>query len=231
MDLRNNCMDSDFEGLNELHKQADACMNAGDFKGALGVARQIQRLGEYPYTSYIVSGLLIDIGSALDKEEIILEGIGLLEKRFNDIATDERLAATASYNRANGYYALYAIKRRRSTFAYFSKTIELDKARHYFRKALEFNSVDPHFVSQIWVNLGNCFDNVGRVIEALDCYEKALKYEPPHSMALGNKGVAIFSYANVAGEHQGAFLKEAYSLISQALRVGVNYQSIPYFSH
>jgi hypothetical protein len=56
--------------------------------------------------------------------------------------------------------------------------------------------------NRIWANLflfsvnaGNCLDNIDRNIEALDYYEQALKYEPNHGMAIGNKGVGLFSYA------------------------------------
>jgi len=34
------------------------------------------------------------------------------------------------------------------------------------------------FLSQIWTNPGNCFDYLGRVVDALECYEMALKLNP-----------------------------------------------------
>jgi hypothetical protein len=48
-------------------------------------------------------------------------------------------------------------------------------------------------------------------------------------MALGNKGVGLYNYAMAIGEHQGTFLIEAYSLISQALKLGVNSEAVSHF--
>ena len=90
---------------------------------------------------------------------------------------------------------------------------------------------DSFTTSQIWVNLGNCFNTLGRVLDALECYEKAIALEPNHGMALGNKGAGLYYYATVAGEHQGTFLREAYSLLAQAFEKGVNTEAVPYFNN
>jgi hypothetical protein len=66
--------------------------------------------------------------------------------------------------------------------------------------------------------LGNCYDHLGRVVEALECYDKALKLEPDFGMALGNKGKALWYYADLCGEHQGTYIIEAYSLLKSAQR-------------
>lgn len=58
---------------------------------------------------------------------------------------------------------------------------------------------------------------MGRAVEAQDCYTEALKLNPEHGMALGNKGQGLFFYAALSGEHQGTILKEAYTLLSQAI--------------
>ena len=80
------------------------------------------------------------------------------------------------------------------------------------------------------VNLGNCFDESGRVVDALECYDEALKSKSDHGMALGNKGMALSYYALVAGEHEGTFMLEAYYLLSKALELGVPFESTGYFS-
>lgn len=213
----------------ELYKQASEKMDSSDFSNALRLTREIQSAGEDHFVSYIASGLLIDIGSALSSEEIITEGIDLLERDFKAIVYDEQYAVTAHYNLANGYSALFDLKRIEDPYAACFKETELASARFHYERALEYHSQDPMIISQIWVNLGNCFDTLGRVIDALECYEKALRWKQDHGMALGNKGIGLYSYAMVAGEHQGTFLIEAYSLISQALKQGVPIEKIPYF--
>ena len=219
----------ELDRLNELHQKAENSMDANDYNGTLEITRQILSLGEHPLTSYIASGLLIDIGSVLGKEEIVKEGIGLLEKDFDAIVKDKKLASSAFYNRGNGYYVLGALKRKIEPFSYFSKIEELNNARTFFRKALEYTSDSNITTSKIWVNAGNCLDNVGRVVEALDCYEQAIKYHPDHGMAIGNKGVGLFYHAHVAGDYQGTFIKESYYLISEALKIGVQPEAKTYF--
>ena len=216
--------------LNKFAEQAIQKMDAGDFDGALNLAYKIRSLGSDYLVSYTASGLLIDIGVGLVNEKIVKEGIELLERDFETIVHDNEYAPTAYYNLANGYYAVFQFKMKRDPYVAFLKETELDQARAYYRKALEYDLQDAMLISQVWVNLGNCYDSVGRVIDALECYEESLKHKADHGMALGNKGMALGYYAAVTGEHQGTFLVEAYSLLSQALRLGVPPETVGTFS-
>jgi hypothetical protein len=215
--------------LNEFLQQVTQKMDAGDFQDALDLTRKIQGLGSHYIVSYTVSALLIDIGVALGNEEMTKEGAELLQKDFEAIVHDGRNAPNAYYNRANGYYALFRFKKRSDSFVVCFRKTELDQAKGYYRKALEYDLQNPMLASQILVNLGNCFDHLGRVIEAVECYEEALKLKPEHGMALGNKGIALFYYARLTGGHQGTFLMEANSLLSQALKVGVPPEAVNVF--
>lgn len=216
--------------LQELAQKVIRRMESGDFEGALDLAYKIRTLGSDYHTSYIISGLLIDIGFGLGKEEIVKEGVELLQKDFESIVNREEYAPTAYYNFANGYYNLFCFKLMEDPNATFFRETELDLARAYYRKALEYDFQDVMLTSQIWVNLGNCFDTLGRVLDALECYEEALKWKPDHGMALGNKGIALSYYALVSGEHQATHLIEAYSLLSQALKLGVLPEAAETFS-
>jgi len=220
----------DIDQLNELGQQAIQKMDAGDFEGALNLAYKIKSLGSDYIVSYVVSGLLIDIGGGLGNEEIVKEGVGLLQKDFETIVRHERYAPTAYYNLANGYNGLFNFKMMRDPYIACFKETELEKAKLFYRKALEYDLQDPMLRSQIWVNLGNCFDHLGRVIEALECYDESMKWKRDHGMALGNKGQALLHYAVLSGEHQGTFIVEAYSLLSQALKLGVNPEAVSFFS-
>jgi len=216
--------------LHKLAQQAIQKMNAGDFDSALNLANKMRSLGSDYLVSYTVSGLLIDIGVGLVNERIVKEGIKLLEKDFKTIVHDDKYAPTAYYNLANGYVAVFQFKMRKDPYVPFLKETELDRARAYYRKALKYDLRDAVLMSQIWVNLGNCYDSLGRVIDALECYEESLKHKADHGMALGNKGIALCYYAVVSGEHQGTFLMEAYSLLFQALKLGVPPETINTFS-
>jgi tetratricopeptide (TPR) repeat protein len=210
----------------ELSVQADKKMNTGDLYGALEIAYRIKNLGPHYYVSYVVSGLLINIGNAQANEKITREGLELLEKDFETIIRHRNLVPYAYYNRANGYDALSHFRRMRDPYATCFEKTELDEAKSHYRKALEYEPKNVEFL----VNLGNCFDEIGRVIDALECYDEALKCKPDHGMALGNKGQALFYYAIVTGEHEKTFLLEAYSLLSKALKSEVTFESVSSFS-
>jgi tetratricopeptide (TPR) repeat protein len=220
----------DIDELNKYRQQATQKMGAGDFEGVLNLVRKIQSLGSHYIVSYAISGFLIDIGAAMGSEAITKEGVELLQKDIEAIVHCEGYAPTACYNLANGYSALFHFKKMSDPYIVCFKKTELDQAKVYYRKALEYDLQDPMLTSLIWVNLGNCFDNLGRVIDALECYEEALKWKPDHGMALGNKGLALFYYARLTSEHQGTFLVEAHSLLSQALKFGVLPEVVSNFS-
>ena len=228
----------EMDKLDTLSKQAREAMNSGNLDHALQLTKEIQSMTEY----YIVSasanrflvntgGLLIDIGNASGNQQTIQEGVDLLMENSERIATDDRYAAIAHYNIGNGYSALFDIRRKQEPLATCFMDTKLNLARNHYEKALKYQLEEPFTTSQIWVNLGNCFDALGRVLDALECYEKAIVLEPNHGMALGNKGIGLYYYATVAGEYQGTFLREAYSLLSQAFEKGVNTEAVPYFKN
>jgi len=216
--------------LNQLCQQAIQKMNASDFEGALNIANKLRSLGPHYVISHIASGLLIDIGTALEREDIVKEGVELLRKDFKAIISDEKIASSAYYNYANGVSALFRFKMVKDPYIGCFRETELDQAKAYYRKALSFAPKNSFSASEIWVNLGNCLDHLGRIFDALECYEEALRLKPNHGMALGNKGMALSRYAVLAGEHQRTFLLEAYSLLSRALKLGVPPEAVAGFS-
>ena len=106
----------DIDQLNELSQQAVQKMDAGDFKGALNLAYKIRSLGPHYVVSYTVSALLIDIGAALENEEMVKEGVELLQKDFEAIVRHEKYALDAYYNLAKGYSDLFNFKMMRDPY-------------------------------------------------------------------------------------------------------------------
>ncbi|MGD2092363.1 MAG: LA2681 family HEPN domain-containing protein [Candidatus Aminicenantes bacterium] len=212
----------DTEKLNELLKQAEEKYASGDYKEAHRLAIKVSELGEGPLISYYAGGILIDTGWILRDEEIVKKAVENLERDLKELEKRKDIAPSVYYNLANGCWTLYNFKRFKDPTACYLKPSELYKVRKYLLKAIELKPKGKKFLAQIWTNLGNCFDYLGRVVDALECYEMALKYKPDHGMAMGNKGIAFFYYANVTGSHQETFLYESYSLISDAIKLGVD---------
>jgi tetratricopeptide (TPR) repeat protein len=72
---------------------------------------------------------------------------------------------------------------------------------------------------QIYTNLGNLMDNIGRFIEGIEYRDEALNIDPKFGMALGNKGLSYIWYAPFlpSKKHQAFFYHEAYRLLKSAL--------------
>ena len=196
---------------------AEKLINEGNFTEALKITYQIRALGSTPLISYYASGLLINIGDCIGEKRFIEEGKALLEFHFKEIVTVEALSQSAHYNLANAYLFSSDLDYRSKLFLVGETA--LDVAKFHYREALKIgsNSLD---LAQVLVNLANCLDNLGRVVEALDYYDQALKINPKFGMALGNKAKALWIYADLCGEHQGTMVLEAYSLLKK-IKTGV----------
>jgi len=223
--------DLDRNKLDELCGLALQRIEESRYDEALGLARQIQSLGPHYYVSYLLSGLLIDIGNGLKRTEIIEEGRQLLQKDFEAISEHIELAPTSNYNLANANLFIFDLEMTKDpSLVLFSET-KLDSAKFHYQKALAYEPKDQMLVAQILVNLGNCFDNLGRVIDALECYDQSLRLKPDFGMALGNKGKALFNYAFLCGDHQGTYTLEAYSLLNSAKNSGIYTEAAAGFSY
>lgn len=220
----------DIKRVNWICQRVEKKMNAGDFLAALKDVRKIKNPDGHPYLSYMVSGNLIDVGNALEREDLVQEGVELLEKHKDTLLLDQHRKSTVLYNLGNGYDSLFLFENSREPLAAYFKSSKLNRVKEYYLEALACDeSGAPRRLSQIWTNLGNCFKKIGRVVEALECFEKALELDPYHGMAMGNKGVALSYYAHITGDHFGIFLNEAYYLLYQALELGVLPESRNYF--
>ncbi len=208
----------EMHNIDILSKQIEQAMDSGDIDYALQLAKEIQSIAKLRTAStgdsiFIInaSGILINVGNESANQEMIQDGIELLKGNLEKSVSDSRYASIAHYNLGNGYYSLFSVKRKQEPLAALFKDSDLNLARSHYETALEYKPEKPLLASQIWVNLGNCFDTIGRVLDALECYERAITLKPDHSMALGNKGIGLYIYARVAGEHQVMFLRELWS--------------------
>jgi tetratricopeptide (TPR) repeat protein len=74
-------------------------------------------------------------------------------------------------------------------------------------------------VCQILTNLGNALSAVGRIVEALEYWNRALQKIPSFPMALGNRGHGLSYYAGILYDvgHQHVFLQHAHADLSEVL--------------
>lgn len=98
------------------------------------------------------------------------------------------------------------------------------QAMFYFRKALELIDTkypDPNLILRILTNYANELDLVGRRIEALSIYRRALQIKPNFPMALGNYGRALEYYANMVNDpgHHESLHCYAYQSMKKVLEM------------
>ena len=76
---------------------------------------------------------------------------------------------------------------------------------------------------RITTNLGNVLDHVGRFVEAIELWDRALGEHPRFAMALANRGQALFWYARYVQDptQQAILLRESYRSYRTAAALGV----------
>lgn len=112
------------------------------------------------------------------------------------------------YDIANGYQTLYELAIQDNPINAYDDEATLRAAIKYFEKA----GSDPMALT----NFGNLYDYIGRPIEAIEYYNRAIKKDNKFGMALGNKAFALETLAPVSG-YQNVYLVKAYQLYMDAL--------------
>lgn len=95
--------------------------------------------------------------------------------------------------------------------------------RYAFNTIQNLRNDDPQTIllkCQIITNLANLLSNVGRIIEAIELWNRVLQINPAFGMALGNRGYGFLHYARVLYDkgHAKIFVKLAYNDFKQSLQ-------------
>ena len=151
----------------------------------------------------------------LDKAFLIAEGLDLDELRIND-----RL--NFYYFIANAWSTKRLINVQPKPNSWENVKDELSKELYHLRKCIsikEFENSSPEFQCQVFTNLGNLFQLVGRFVEAQEYWNLALKLIPDFHMALGNKARGLFEYARFLydSSHRNILVYHSYISIKKAL--------------
>lgn len=134
------------------------------------------------------------------------------------------------YYRANAWSVIREAKHANSSSFWEWDQPEVLREIFYLRSAVrasEFQSLEPFRQCQILVNTGNIFSHIGRPIEAIEYWNRALGVMPNFAMARGNLGMGLESYAIYLYDHghQIVILKEACRLLRSVTLQGVVWDS------
>jgi tetratricopeptide (TPR) repeat protein len=171
-----------------------------------------------------VAGFYIDIGDGLNDPNIVMNGITILENNKTKIFKVSReLEFTYWYDLGNGYASLYRIERKTIGFKYSLESIaNIQKSKNcYYKSSVllkdDVLKQDKEQIASLYTNLGNSFDNLGRNIEAIECFNLALTHFPDHPMALANKAKNYcFLIYFTEKENYSKLYYEAYWLLRKA---------------
>lgn len=86
-------------------------------------------------------------------------------------------------------------------------------------------------VCAIYTNLGNTLFQIGRFVEALEYWDRALIWKSDFGMALANKGYGLIHYAHLLHDegHAMRFLLQARETLRQALNLKIDPHVRPFF--
>jgi hypothetical protein len=144
-------------------------------------------------------GQLIDLSARLSRADGSRRAIQLCDslRLRQDIALSDEHSTLLLYFEANAWEPLVrtSLANPTAVWAWMDKAFENQIRRlRQAQRSPGFPKLNPFCRSQVHTNLGNALDFIGRFVEALECYECAVKAYPAHGMARGNLGICWARY-------------------------------------
>ncbi|PKD38164.1 hypothetical protein CWO84_23350 [Methylomonas sp. Kb3] len=135
--------------------------------------------------------------------------------------------ATLDFYTANVFSCLRQASNDRKDFAWANPNV--DNEIYFLRSALNYlrnsstREIGTDLKLRITTNLANVLNHVGRFTEAIEYWDQAISDIPEFSMAIGNRGMALFWYSRFIEdpETQALFLKSSRVAFCNALSLGV----------
>ena len=164
-------------------------------------------------------GDAIDWATNQGDEEVLKQADAVAESLIA-LAPDSPTAVDLAYFRANAWAALRYIHAPDN--AWDREGLEAQGEILHLREAAyhpAFGQIDPMRQCQIDTNLGNLLSHVGRFVDAVSCWDRAIARLPRFAMALGNRGYGLSFYARALYDpgHAGIMLLAACDNLSAAL--------------
>jgi len=170
-------------------------------------------------------GILIDTSSVLNKKDGLYLSIRLSVKLMARELNDKQLC-DLYYFLSNAWSDLRRLSRGEDGQDWNWEQEEMEYEIIYLRKALNsdgFSKLPKSRRCEIFTNLGNLMDRIGRFVEGAEYRNNALEIIPSFAMARGNMGIGFYHYANILYDigHKVVFLKHAHYDLNTALDLGI----------
>lgn len=192
------------EQIKSYFIKANEKIDSGDAESALEYVTKLEESKEENLANYYLAPLYIDIGAAKEDVPMVLRGIDLIDKNF-DVWSKIGSPESMYCKLGDGYLFYYDMTGER----YLNNKIVLLEAKNNYRNALLAEDMDSNLKSLILTNLGNVYSKTGRYIDALDCYDLALRENPDFGLAIINKGSSLIEYSSLTN-NPFSFIHNAY---------------------
>jgi hypothetical protein len=173
-------------------------------------------------------GLLTDLSGDLAREEGTARALLWAEEleRGSLSAAD---VALLKYFRGNAWANRQKARHGDRSAVWAWEQPELQQQLLHLRGAVQhegFRELPDLRQCQIFTNLANQINTVGRFVEAQEYWNRALALRPRFGMALGNRGYGLAEYARALYDsgHQRVFLCHAHQSLSAALADEAEYE-------
>ena len=190
--------------ITKLMTNAYTYLDNGNVDCAEKILTAMKEMEMTPELKYSLSSLLIEIGTTSKNMKHIDEGI----KNFEELKNETKYPV--DYNLGNGYSSKYKIMENKPNYL-TKKDHLLSKAKSHYLNSMN-NPLEQK--PELYINLGNTYDYIGRTIDALEYYEKV----PNHPYALINKGIGLCSYSTFIN-NPTPVLKDAYECFEKVLNI------------
>jgi len=162
-------------------------------------------------------GCYIEVGDIANDTKLVQKGIDLANRALSALEKADKSRGLLEFNRGNGFYSLYKIARSAGTVIDYYNYLPLQNAKLAYSNALATPNAPDKIRIQTIVNLANIYDTLGRTVEAIKLYERALQIDSSFAMAKANLGEALYFFAAICGKYRAATMIQSYQLIKEAL--------------
>ena len=203
--------------LEEVHTEATRLLNAGDAGAAIALVDACHAVpGQETNVMQLQAAIHTDGGLQLARRDLVEHSVTLWKR----LGPDDHQAI--AYNLANAELGLYqlGVAHGKLCTGWQDEREHLRTARALYERIGEDASAPAELRLQAWTNAGNAYDIVGRNLDALNCYDRALDLDPHFGMALGNRGVALHHFAPFMGKHAPTVVHQASLALDAALVQG-----------
>lgn len=205
---------------------------ASDFEKIFQRLMKLDNLARYADARAMEAlGSLIDLSSDLDRDDGLDKALAWCDELEQRPLKGPDIP-TLDYFRANAWHARQRTKHQAPNIAWSWDQPEALQQIRFLRSATrhpDFENLDAVRRAQIFTNLANLLNSLGRFVEAVPMWSRALAVNPRFGMALGNRGLGLSEYGRRLYDdgHTDIFLLFAHKDLTAALSPHADYAGYP----